>query len=179
MTQGPKCRELTPIAPFWIATVRASSGNNPRNIGGTVDVREQRRDRFLLAIRNFTFPDENSESFEESRVLRFAAVVSAACMNSSVGSFQCLPMDCAPGRQRNWRTSPSVISHLEHSGDLQRTPSAPQLGFVPRLLPSNALSSFARQGLPEPRAIILRRFGTVAAIPQVDGLHHRYERLAA
>jgi len=32
---------------------------------------------------------------------------------------------------------------------------------------------------PDPRPIMPRRIGKVIAIPQVGGLHHRYERLAA
>jgi putative transposase len=32
---------------------------------------------------------------------------------------------------------------------------------------------------PDPRPIMPRRIGKVVAIPQVGGLHHRYERLAA
>ncbi len=32
---------------------------------------------------------------------------------------------------------------------------------------------------PDPRPIQPRRIGSVVAIPQVGGLHHRYERLAA
>jgi putative transposase len=32
---------------------------------------------------------------------------------------------------------------------------------------------------PEPRPIMPRQIGKVIAIPQVGGLHHRYERLAA
>jgi hypothetical protein len=32
---------------------------------------------------------------------------------------------------------------------------------------------------PDPRRIMPRRIGKVIAIPQVGGLHHRYERLAA
>jgi hypothetical protein len=32
---------------------------------------------------------------------------------------------------------------------------------------------------PDPRPIQPRRIGRVVAIPQVGGLHHRYERLAA
>jgi putative transposase len=32
---------------------------------------------------------------------------------------------------------------------------------------------------PDPRPIVLRRIGQVIAIPQVSGLHHRYERFAA
>ena len=32
---------------------------------------------------------------------------------------------------------------------------------------------------PDPRPIMPRRIGTVVAIPQVGGLHHRYERIAA
>jgi len=32
---------------------------------------------------------------------------------------------------------------------------------------------------PDPRPILPRRIGKVIAIPQVGGLHHRYERLAA
>ena len=32
---------------------------------------------------------------------------------------------------------------------------------------------------PDPRPIMPRRIGRVIAIPQVGGLHHRYERLAA
>jgi putative transposase len=31
----------------------------------------------------------------------------------------------------------------------------------------------------DPRPIMPRRIGKVVAAPQVDGLHHRYERLAA
>ena len=32
---------------------------------------------------------------------------------------------------------------------------------------------------PDPRPMMPRRFGKVIALPQVAGLHHRYERLAA
>ena len=32
---------------------------------------------------------------------------------------------------------------------------------------------------PDPRPVMTRRIGRVVAIPQVTGLHHRYERLAA
>ena len=32
---------------------------------------------------------------------------------------------------------------------------------------------------PEPRAVQPREFGTVVEMPQVGGLHHRYERRAA
>ena len=45
-----------------------------------------------------------------------------------------------------------------------------------RLLPPNAHPSLTR---PDPRPIMLRRIGRVIAFPQVSGLHHRYERLAA
>ena len=32
---------------------------------------------------------------------------------------------------------------------------------------------------PDPRPIMPRKFGKVVAVPQVGGLHRRYERLAA
>ena len=32
---------------------------------------------------------------------------------------------------------------------------------------------------PDPRPVMPSRIGTIVAIPQVYGLHHRYERLAA
>jgi transposase InsO family protein len=35
------------------------------------------------------------------------------------------------------------------------------------------------KGCPDPRPILPRRIGKVIAIPQVGGLHHRYDRLAA
>jgi putative transposase len=32
---------------------------------------------------------------------------------------------------------------------------------------------------PDPRPIMQRRIGKVVAVPQVGGLHHRYERIAS
>jgi hypothetical protein len=53
---------------------------------------------------------ENSESAENSRVLRFATVVSLAWIRLCVRSFRLLPTDCAAGRRWNLRTSLFVIS---------------------------------------------------------------------
>ncbi len=64
-----------------------------------------------------------------------------------------------------------VISNERH---LRRVPSS----YVDYYHRTRAHLSLDKD-CPDPRPVIPRRIGRVIAFPQVSGLHHRYERLAA
>ena len=60
-----------------------------------------------------------------------------------------------------------------------RLPCRPCPVLLRRLLPPISHASFTRQGLPRSLSDTAARDRGVIAIPQVRGLHHRYQRLAA
>jgi putative transposase len=79
-------------------------------------------------------------------------------------------------RARNRFDSPRMFgSHR----DLQRAPTAARPVLVYRLLPPTRTHLSLDKDCPDPRPIMPPRIGKVIVIPQVGGLHHRYERLAA
>ena len=59
----------------------------------------------------------------------------------------------------------------------------PRYGVQPKIVASNTAKLFCLlalgKGAPEPRAVEPPAQGRVVAIPQVGGLHHRYQRRAA
>ena len=74
-------------------------------------------------------------------------------------------------------TPPRVSGSHRH---LQRAPSAPRPVFVRRDYYQHTRTHLSLdKDCPDPRPIMRRRIGKVIAVPQVGGLHHRYERLAA
>ena len=75
------------------------------------------------------------------------------------------------------RLYPAGVSGSPHH--LQRAPFAARPFLLRGLLPPNPDASIAQKRLPGSRVQSSRRRGKVIAIPQVGGLHHRYERLAA
>jgi hypothetical protein len=61
----------------------------------------------------------------------------------------------------------------------ERQPPSPHSRRVSRLLPPNPNPPQPLQGLARPRPVQPPAVGEIVALPEVGGLHHRYERRAA
>src|SRR5438552_8103005 len=68
---------------------------------------------------------------------------------------------------------------LDHIPCTQRIIAAPDSQIVFLLLPAGAHHLALGKDTPEPQAIQPPELGRVVEIPEVGGLHHRYERRAA
>ena len=68
---------------------------------------------------------------------------------------------------------------LDHLYCVQRSQPVPASSGVHRLLSPHSHASRARQGRPDPRTVQPPDAGRIISIPEVGGLHHRYERRAA
>src|SRR5712672_47477 len=79
-------------------------------------------------------------------------------------------------RARDRFASPRVLGLHR---DLQRASPTPRPLKIYRLLPPTRTHLSFDKDCPDPRPALPPRIGKVVAIPKVNGLHHRYERLAA